>query len=68
VRDFLACWIIYNDSNAGRIMLDLGLSVYDTSLSAAIKSGFPLRQDAIDKLAPWLTKKGFVPSMLGLGR
>jgi len=68
VRDFLACWIYYNDSNAGRIMFDLGLSVYDTSLSAAIKAGLPFRQDAIDKLAPWLAKKGFVPSMLALGR
>ena len=68
VQDFLACWIFYNDSKAGRIMLDLGFSVNNTNLSAAIKLGSPLQQGVIDKLGPWLTKNGFVPAMLGVGR
>jgi hypothetical protein len=68
VRDFLACWIFYNDSKAGRIMQELGFPSSDTSLSAAIKHGGPFRQEVIDNLGPWLTKTGFVPSPPGLGR
>jgi hypothetical protein len=68
VRDFLACWIFYKGSKAGRVMQELGFSVSDTSLSAAIKHGGPFRQEVIDKLEPWLTRNGFVPAMPGLGR
>ena len=68
VRDFIACWIFYKSSKAGRIMQELGFSVSDTSLSAAIRHGGPFRQEVIDKLEPWLTRNGFVPSMHGLGR
>lgn len=45
VRDFLACWIFYNDSKAGRVMQQLGFPAFDTSLSAAIKHGGPFRQE-----------------------
>ena len=68
VRDFLACWIFHNNSKAGRIMQELGFPSSDTSLSAAIRHGGPFRQEVIDNLGPWLTKNGFVPSTLGLGR
>ena len=49
-------------------MEQLGFPASDTSLSAAIKRGGPFRQEVIDKLGSWLTKNGFVPAMLGLGR
>jgi hypothetical protein len=68
VRDFLACWIFYKSSKAGRIMQELGFPASDTSLSAAIKHDGPFRQEVIDMLEPWLTRNGFVPSMPGLGR
>lgn len=60
VRDFMAAWIFYNSSKAGRIMRELGFSLSDTSLSGAIKHGGPFRQDVIDQLEPWLTRNGFV--------
>jgi hypothetical protein len=68
VRDFLASWIFYNSSKAGRIMLELGFSPSDTSLSAAIKYGGPFRQEVIDQLRPWLTKNGFVGFVPAAGR
>ena len=68
VRDFLASWIFYNSSKAGRIMLELGFPPSDTSLSAAIKHGGPFRQEVIDQLGPWLTKNGFVGFVPAAGR
>jgi hypothetical protein len=68
VRDFLASWIFYNGSKAGRVMQELGFSSSDTSLSAAIKYGAPFRQEVIDQLGPWLTKNGFGRSAPFLGR
>jgi hypothetical protein len=67
VRDFLACWIFYKNSKAGRIMQKLGLSVSDTSLSAAIKHGGPFRQEVIDKLGPWADKKRLRPNCASAG-
>jgi hypothetical protein len=68
VRDFLACWIFYKNSKEGRIMQELGFSVSDTSLSAAIKHGGPFRQEVIDKLGQWLTRNGFVRIVPAPGR
>lgn len=68
VRDFLASWIFYKSSKAGRVMLELGFSSSDTSLSAAIKHGGPFRQEVIDQLGPWLTKNGFVGFVPAPGR
>jgi hypothetical protein len=68
VRDYLASWIFYNSSKVGRIMLELGFPLSDTSLSAAIKYGGPFRQEVIDQLGPWLTKHGFVGFVPAAGR
>jgi len=49
-------------------MQELGFSVSDTSLSAAIKHGGPFRQEVIDKLGQWLTRNGFVRIVPAPGR
>src|SRR5437879_382342 len=49
-REFLACWMIYNNMNAGRIMQLLGFSPMNIKLSGAIRFGGALDQNIIDLL------------------
>ena len=58
VRDFLTKWIAEKRSKPGRIMKEMGLSLYDITLSGAI-DGHTVRKQVIDRLGPWLIKNGF---------
>lgn len=56
---FISRWLILNDSKPGRIMKEMGFSLYNTRLAAALSRGEPLTPDQISKLDSWLVKQGF---------
>jgi hypothetical protein len=58
VRAFLSHWLKSNKSKPGRIMKQMGLSLYDIRLSMAIFGGHELPPEVISKLDDWLTKRG----------
>jgi hypothetical protein len=56
---FLSDWMRPRKIRAGQIMLELGLSNYDWRLDAAIQRGYPLKDEVLKLLGPWMRKNGF---------
>lgn len=59
VRAFLSHWVTSNRSNPGRIMKEIGFSVFDYTLASALSGKTTLRPAVIPKLGDWLIKHGF---------
>jgi|SRR5665213_1579071 len=59
VRAFLSHWVTSNRSKPGRIMRDIGFSVFDYTLASALSGKTTLRPAVILKLGDWLKKQGF---------
>jgi hypothetical protein len=59
VRKFLADWLSTTKYRPAKIMQEMGLSGYDVTLWGAIKRDHPIKSKIVDRLGPWLAKKGF---------
>jgi hypothetical protein len=59
VRAFLTHWVTTNRSKPGRIMKEIGFSVFDYTLASALSGKTTLRPAVIPKLSDWLTMQGF---------
>jgi hypothetical protein len=56
---FLSRWVADRKSKPGRIMKEIGSSVFDWTLAHAIDHCGMLRKEVIAKLGPWVMKAGF---------
>ena len=57
VRAFLSHWVTSNRSKPGRIMKEIGFSVFDYTLASALSGKTTLRPAVIPKLGDWLTRQ-----------